>query len=143
MFGASIGKDVKVRPSARITYPWKVRIGGWSWIGDNVVLYSLGEITIGANVVVSQRSYLCAASHDYESSNFDMLAGAIKVEDSVWLAADVFVGPSVSIGAGAVVGARSSVFRDLAGGYVYFGNPLRQVRRRRSPSGADSVHTTT
>ena len=62
-FGAKIGKGVRVRPSARITYPWKVDIGDRCWIGDHAELYSLGPIRIGADSVVSQRSYICAASH--------------------------------------------------------------------------------
>src|SRR5271154_2778723 len=57
MFGCSVGKGVLVRPTAEITYPWKVAIGDYSWIGHNVTLYSLGEIRIGANAVVSQGSY--------------------------------------------------------------------------------------
>src|SRR6185437_4485627 len=72
LFGAKIGKQVIIRPSATITYPWKVSIGDYSWIGDNVELYSLGNITIGANAVVSQRSYLCAGTHNYQSIAFDI-----------------------------------------------------------------------
>src|SRR4051812_46747933 len=64
LFGARIGDKVLVRPTARITYPWKVSIGNHSWIGDEAILYSLGEIEIGANVVISQRSYICTGSHD-------------------------------------------------------------------------------
>ena len=56
LFGAKIGEKVIIRPTAQITYPWKVSIGDYSWIGDEVVLYSLGEIKIGANTVISQRS---------------------------------------------------------------------------------------
>jgi putative colanic acid biosynthesis acetyltransferase WcaF len=55
-FGAKIGKNVIIRPSAKFTYPWKIKIGDYSWIGDDVVLYSLGEIEIGAHTVVSQKS---------------------------------------------------------------------------------------
>jgi putative colanic acid biosynthesis acetyltransferase WcaF len=64
-FGATIGKKVLVRPSVKITYPWKVSIGDYSWIGDDVYFISLGEIEIGRNTVISQKSYLCTGSHDY------------------------------------------------------------------------------
>ena len=57
-----------------ITYPWKLSIGDYSWIGDNVVLYSLGEIEIGSNSVISQNSYLCTGSHDYTKESFDIFA---------------------------------------------------------------------
>ena len=60
LFGARIGKSVHVRPSARITYPWKVSIGDRAWVGDDAVLYSLGEIIVGEDSVVSQKCYLYA-----------------------------------------------------------------------------------
>lgn len=129
-FGAHIGRHVRIRASATITYPWNVTIGDYAWIGDGVVLYSLGKIDIGAHTVVSQRSYLCAASHDYTTVEFDIFASALRIGDQAWVAADVFVGPGVTIGGGTVVGARSSVFCDLPGGVIAFGQPARVIRSR-------------
>jgi putative colanic acid biosynthesis acetyltransferase WcaF len=133
LFGCSLGKGVLVRPTAEITYPWKVSIGEYSWIGHNVTLYSLGEIHIGANVVVSQGSYLCAAAHDMQSPNFDIYDEPIFIDAEAWIAADVFVSPGVHIGRGAVVGARSTVLRDLPAMMVSFGNPAKPVRPRLMP----------
>jgi putative colanic acid biosynthesis acetyltransferase WcaF len=129
-FGARIGKNVILRPSVKITYPWKISIGDNSWIGDEVDLYSLGDITIGRDAVISQRSYICTGSHDFESLSFDIFSKPIVIEDQAWLATDVFVAPGITIGRGAVVGARSSVFKNVAGGYVYAGSPLREIRKR-------------
>lgn len=130
MFGAKIGKGVKLRPSMRTQFPWKVSIGDHSWIGDEVVLYSLGEIEIGANVVVSQRSYLCTGSHDYQVESFPIYAQKIVLEDECWLATDVYVAPNVKIGRGTVIGARSSVFHDLPAGIVAIGTPAKILRDR-------------
>jgi Acetyltransferase (isoleucine patch superfamily) len=130
LFGAKIGKGVIIRPSARITYPWKVSIGDFSWIGDDVVLYSLGEIHIGAHAVVSQRCYLCTGSHDYTRSTFDIYAKAIFVESCAWLATDVFVAPGIHIGMGAVIGARSSVFQDIPDLVVAMGSPAKPFKKR-------------
>ena len=124
------------RPSAplvEITYPWKVSIGDWSWIGDNVSLYSLGEIEIGDNVVISQNCYLCTGSHHFSRPSFDIYALKIVVEPESWIAADVFVAPGVRIGRGAVVGARSTVLHDLPAMMVCYGNPARPVRPRLGP----------
>lgn len=115
-FGARIGKGVLIRPTVQVTYPWKLSIGDYAWIGDEVVLYTLGEIKIGAHAVVSQRSYLCTGSHDYQRPTFDIYAKPIVIGEQAWLAADVFVAPGVEIGMGTVVGARSSVFKSLPGG---------------------------
>ena len=130
IFGAEIGKNVIVRPTATVTYPWKVKIGDYSWIGDDVTLYSFATIRIGRDVVISQKSYLCAGTHDYRSPNFDIHASEIVIEDEVWVAADVFVAPGVTIGKGAVVGSRSSVFSRLPEMMVCFGSPARPSHSR-------------
>lgn len=129
-FGAEIGIDVIIRPSAQITYPWKVKIGDFSWIGDDVVLYSLGEIEIGKNTVISQRSYLCTGSHDYTISDFPIYSEKIIIEDECWLATDVFVAPGKTIKKGTVVGARSSVFTNLDSYSIYAGTPAKFIKKR-------------
>lgn len=129
-FGARVGRGVIIRPSVRITYPWKVSIGDYAWIGDDVVLYSLGEIEIGTHAVVSQKSYLCASDHDYTQVDFPIRARKIAIGAEAWVAADVFVAPGVSIGQGAVIGARSSVFTDMPAGMVCFGYPCKPVKER-------------
>ena len=132
MFGAKIGKNVIIRPSVQITYPWKLSIGDYSWIGDDVVLYTLGNITIGSNAVVSQRSYICTGSHDYTKQTFDIFSKPIIIGNECWLATDVFVAPGVTIAQGMVVGARSSVYKTIEGSAaIYKGNPAVRVSDRK------------
>jgi putative colanic acid biosynthesis acetyltransferase WcaF len=130
LFGAEIGKRVLIRSSVKITYPWKIKIGDYSWIGDDVVLYSLGQINIGKNTVISQKSYICTGSHDYSSPSFDIFAKNVEIGNEVWIATDVFVAPGVCVGDGSVVGARSTVLHDLPSGKICFGNPARAVKDR-------------
>lgn len=130
LFGAKIGKGVIIRPSVKVTYPWKLKIGDYSWIGDDVTLYNLGHICIGSNVVISQKSYLCTGSHDYSVDSFDIFTRDVVVQDEVWIASDVFIHPGVVVGEGCVVAARSTVVSDLRGGYIYSGNPAIKVRDR-------------
>jgi len=94
------------------------------------VLYTLGEITIGANSVVSQKCYLCTGSHDFMSPHFDITASPIVIGEKCWLATDVFVAPGISVGDGTVVGARSSVFKSLPANKVCRGNPAVVIRER-------------
>jgi putative colanic acid biosynthesis acetyltransferase WcaF len=129
-FGAQIGEGVIIRPTATLTYPWRVKIGDHSWIGDDVVLYSFAEIVIGKDVVISQNSYLCAGTHDYRSRDFAIQALPIVIEDEAWVAADVFVAPGVIVGKGTVVGSRSSVFTSLPSMMVCVGCPARPVHSR-------------
>ena len=125
LFGAKIGQGVIIRPTARFTYPWKVAIGDRSWIGDDVVLYSIDLIEIGSNCVVSQKSYLCTASHDLHDPNFGLVTAPIRIGNGVWIATDCFVAQGVAIGANSVIGARSSVFRNIPAGQVAWGSPCK------------------
>ena len=125
LFGATIDPHVIIRPTARFTYPWKITIGHHSWIGDDVVFYSLDQITVGSNCVISQKSYLCTGSHDLQDRAFGLVTAPISIEDGVWVAADCFIAPGVAIGAGAVIGTRSSVFKDQPPGQVCWGNPCQ------------------
>lgn len=129
-FGARVGRGVIVRPTARMQFPWKVTLGDHCWIGDDVVLYSLGDVTVGAHAVVSQGSYLCTGSHDPTEVTFPIYAEPIVVEPECWIATDVYIGPGVTVGRGTIVGARSSVFEDLPAGKLCLGSPARAIRDR-------------
>jgi putative colanic acid biosynthesis acetyltransferase WcaF len=147
-FGARIGKGVRIRPSVGITYPWKLEVGDWCWIGDHVTLYTLGEIAIGANAVISQHSYICAASHDYTLPTFDIFSRPVHIGREAWLAAGVFVAPGVTIGNGAVIGARSVVLKDMPAMMVCAGHPATPLHPRVEKSAAphaapcaEEIHT--
>jgi putative colanic acid biosynthesis acetyltransferase WcaF len=129
-FGAKIGKHVQIYPSARIQYPWLLNIGDYTAIGDSVRLYNLGPLTIGSRVTISQFAHLCGGSHDYKSSDLKLLKLPITVEDDSWICADAFIGPNVKIGAGAVIGARSVVTRNVSPWCVVVGNPARKIGKR-------------
>ena len=129
-FGAKVGRNVVIRRTATITYPWKVSIGDYSWIGSEVVLYSLGEIVIGSHSVISQRSYLCGGSHEIDDLAFRITSAPIRIGNECWLATDVFVSPGVEIGHGTLVGARSTVTKSLPGGVIAMGTPARVIRDR-------------
>jgi putative colanic acid biosynthesis acetyltransferase WcaF len=139
LFGARIGRHVLLRPSVQVTYPWKLEIGDYSWIGDDVVLYTLGNVHIGAHAVLSQKSYICTGSHNPQRIGFDIFALPVWIGDQCWIASDVFVAPGVSIGDGAVIGARSTVFDDMPAGMVCRGNPAVPVRPRLADDGEDAV----
>lgn len=129
-FGAEIGKKTIIRPTVRVTYPWKVKVGDYSWLGDDVVLYSLDKISIGEHCVISQQSYLCTGSHDLSDRNFHLIVAPIEIGNGVWVATDCFVAPGIQIGSNATIGARSSVFQSIPSGYVAWGTPCKPVYPR-------------
>lgn len=124
-FGAQIGQGVNIRPTARFTYPWKIAIGDYSWIGDDVVLYSLDQIYIGQHCVISQKTYLCTGSHAMDDLAFSLVTAPIQIGNGVWIATDCFVAPGVQIGANAVIGARSTVLRSMPPQQVCWGSPCQ------------------
>lgn len=105
-------------------------MGDHSCLGDHVICYNVGGVRIGAHSTVSQYSHLCSSSHDYEHPNMRQTFAPIDIDDEAWVCADVFIGPGVHVGRAAVVGARSSVFRDVPPWMVVGGNPAAVIKRR-------------
>jgi len=130
LFGARIGSRSLVCGGVRVWEPWSLTMGRFSVLGDNVDVYNLAPISIGSNVVVSQRAFLCSASHDYKNTAFPLFAKPIIIHDNAWIAAQSYVGPGVTIGNGAVIGACSVVTRDMPDWMICAGNPCRPIKPR-------------
>jgi len=129
-FGAEVGANVNIYPSALIYYPWNLEIGDDSSIGEWALVYNLGRVTIGARTTISQRAHLCAGTHDYRNPTLPLIKPPIVIGDEVWVCADAFIGPSVTVANGAVVGACSVVTRDVKSLAVMAGNPAKFVKTR-------------
>lgn len=135
MFGASIGKNVLVCGGVKVSIPWQLTMGDYAVLGDYVDVYNLAPVFIGDHAVVSQKTYLCAASHDYTRTDFPLYSKPITVGAQCWVASGVFVGPGITLHEGCVVGANAVVTKDVAAWMVAAGNPCRPIKPRelRSP----------
>lgn len=129
-FGARIGARVNIRPTARIEIPWNLDIGGYSSVGDFAVIYNLGVVTIGRRVTISQYAQICAGTHDYTRPDLPLVRPPITIGDDAWIAASAFVGPGVTVGSRAVLGACGVAMKNLEPGMVYAGNPARPIKPR-------------
>ncbi len=129
-FGAKIGKGSIIHASAEIWAPWNLEVGQITCVGPHAILYNPGKIRLGSKVVISQYSYLCTATHQYDNKLNTLYWKDINVCDYAWIAADSFVGPGVTIGEGAVVGARGCVFKDVEPWTVVGGNPAKFIKKR-------------
>src|SRR5205809_8142572 len=112
-FGARIGRNVHVYPSATIYFPWNLEAGDESAIGEQAFIYNLGRVTLGPRVTISHRAPLCAGTHDHTKPAFPLLRPPIVICSDAWICADAFVGPGVPIGEGAIVGARAVAMKDV------------------------------
>lgn len=130
-FGAKIGKNSGVYASVKIWAPWNLEMGDFSCLGPEVDCYNQGKITIGNQTNISQKTYLCASSHDFTIPNFPLILKPIQIGNQVWVAADAFIGPGVSIGEGAVVGAKAAVFKNVDSWTVVGGNPAKFLKERK------------
>lgn len=129
-FGAKIPLGSLVYSSCKIWGPWNLQIGRYSCIGPNSEIYNRAPVIIEDNVVVSQGSFLCTASHDISDSKHSVIMKPIILKEHCWVAADAFVYMGVTIGEGAVVGARACVFKDVEPWTVVGGNPAKYIKQR-------------
>lgn len=130
LFGAEIHPSCTIRRTVRIECPWNLTMGRNCSLGDRAVIYCLGKVTLGDRVSVSQHAHICAGSHDFRLPDLPLLRPPITIESDVWIAADAFVGPDVTIHKGAILGARGCAFRDLDGWSIYGGNPAMKIADR-------------
>ncbi len=129
-FGARVGRGVVIKPRVNIHFPWKLSVGDFTWIGEEVFILNFEPVDIGTQACVSQRSFLCTGNHDYRQPEMTYRNAPIRVEDGAWIGAQCFVGPGVVIGREAVVTAGSIVTRNQPAGKVCGGNPCVAIKDR-------------
>jgi putative colanic acid biosynthesis acetyltransferase WcaF len=131
LFGARIGRACRVYGSVRVWDPANLELGANVLIGREAIVYNQGHIAIGTGTVISQRAHLCASSHRIGDPHFQLVLKPIAIGADCWVAAEAFVGPGVTIGEGAVLGARGALFEDAVAWTVYRGNPAIAIAERR------------
>jgi putative colanic acid biosynthesis acetyltransferase WcaF len=130
LFGAKIGNGAKVAASTMIWAPWNLTMEECASLSDFVICYNVDKVYLGPSAIVSQFSILCTASHDIRYLNFPLVTKSIIIKERAWVGMDSFVGMGVTIGEFAVVGARSSVFKDVEQMSVVAGSPAKFIKNR-------------
>ncbi len=131
LFGARIGKNVLIKPSINIKYPWKLTIGHHSMIGENVWIDNLEEVVIGCNVCLSQGSMLLSGNHNYKKTSFDLILGKIILEDGVWICAKSIVCANVICKSHSILSVNSTATNNLEPYSIYSGTPAKKIRDRK------------
>jgi putative colanic acid biosynthesis acetyltransferase WcaF len=130
LFGAKIGKGVLIKPCVNIKYPWKLSIDDYSWVGENVWIDNLNDVSIGKNVCISQGAMLLTGNHNYKKTTFDLMIGTITLEEGSWIGAKSLVGPNVVCKSHSILAINSVAAQDLEPYTIYQGNPAQKVRQR-------------
>ncbi|MGF1572253.1 MAG: putative colanic acid biosynthesis acetyltransferase [Sumerlaeia bacterium] len=129
-FGAKIGKNVHIYPNVKITQPWELSIDSYSAVGDGVILYNLGPMVIEKEVTISQRAHLCGGTHDFRDRKMPLIKETVRICRGAWICTEAFVGPGITIGEEAVVGARAVVVKDVPKRTIVGGNPAKPLGER-------------
>lgn len=130
-FGAKIGKGAAIYASARIWAPWNLSMEPHSCLGDYVDCYNPAPIRLGVGAIVSQYTYLCTATHDFNDIDHPLVVAPITIGDFAWVTADCFISPGTEVGQGAVVLARSTVLQSIPAWEVWGGSPARKLSERK------------
>jgi putative colanic acid biosynthesis acetyltransferase WcaF len=131
LFGAKIGRNVYFKPGIRVKFPWYLSIGDYCWIGEDVWIDNLAQVSIESHVCVSQAVYLCTGNHDWSARNMRLFRRPIRLRTGCWVGARSVVGPGVTVGEGAILSMGSVATRDLEAFGIYAGNPAAFVRERK------------
>lgn len=130
-FGAAVGTGALIKPGVNIKYPWKLRIGDHSWIGENVWIDNLSDVVIGNSVTISQGALLLTGSHNHTKEKFDFISLPVVLEDGVWIGARGIVFGGVTAGSHSILGMNSVAEKNLQPYLIYKGNPAVPVIERK------------
>jgi len=130
LFGAKVHPSSVVYSGAKIYAPWNLEIGAHSCIASGVDCYNADKVIIGDHVIISQKASIYTASHDVNAPDFAWFSKPVVIQNQAWVAAECFIMAGVTIGEGAVVGARAAVFKDVEPWTVVGGNPAKFIKNR-------------
>jgi putative colanic acid biosynthesis acetyltransferase WcaF len=129
-FGASIGRNVIIKPGVKIKYPWRLTIGDSAWIGERAWLDNMEDVEVGPHAVISQGAYVCTGNHDWGDPGMGLVPAPVGIGHGAWVAAFARVGPGVRVASNSVVALGAVLLTDTEPSGVYAGNPATRVATR-------------
>lgn len=130
VFGAKVGNHVVIKPWVKIKFPWKLSLGNYVWLGEEVWIDNLSIIQIGDHACISQGAFLLTGNHNYKKKSFDLYTDGIIVEDGVWIGARAVVSGGVHLGSHCVLTVASFTSKDLKPYTINQGNPAQVIKQR-------------
>lgn len=130
LFGAKVGIGVVIKPRVNIKYPWFLKVGNHTWIGEDVWIDNLTQVNIGNNCCLSQGAMLLTGNHNYKKSTFDLITRSITLEDGAWVGAKAVVTPGSKMKSHALLSVGSVSSGVMEPYKIYQGNPAVIIRER-------------
>ena len=130
LFGAKIGRGMIIKPGVNIKYPWRLNIGDYSWLGEDVWIDNIAEVKIESNVCISQGAYICTGNHNWALKHFPLETLKIVIEEGAWIGAKAIIGPGVTVKSHSVIAIGSVVTKDTEPYTIYKGNPAVSIKKR-------------
>jgi putative colanic acid biosynthesis acetyltransferase WcaF len=130
LFGAKIDRGVVIKPGVNVKYPWHLSVGDYAWVGENVWIDNLTQVSIGNHACISQGAYLLTGNHDFTKNTFDLIVKSVTIEDGVWIGAKAIVCPGVTCRSHSVLTAAAVATNDLQPYTIYSGTPAQTVKQR-------------
>lgn len=136
------GKSVQLGDNVR--FGKGVYLGAWSTgklvMGDNCyigrwsIILAHQSVIIGNDCLIAPGCHITDVNHGIDHGELirkqPLESKPIRIGDDVWVGAGSSVLPGVTIGQGAVIGARSVVTHDVPEGAIVVGVPARILRYR-------------
>lgn len=129
-FGATVGRQVRIKPGVKVKFPWRLTVGDFAWIGENVWIDNIAPVIIENHVCLSQGVYLCTGNHNWNHPDFKLIPAPIYIQESSWIAAKSVIGPGVTVGKGAVLTLGGVTGQSLEPMIIYGGNPAQPIKKR-------------
>lgn len=139
-----LGEDTVLKRHLQIDIPETVSIGSHCRLAQGAYIGGAGGVTIGDWVGFGPDVKIWSSNHRFEDPDRPCLLQGddhkpVIIEDDVWLGANVFVAPGVTIGKGAIVAAGAVVNKSIPPYAQVAGNPGRVVGWRRTPPAATAA----
>ena len=124
----------------------RIALGDWVFLGENSRIWSSNQVVVGDRVLISHdvnihdtNGHPIDAIARFEQTQAIILSGhpndittiasaPVTIGDDAWIGFGATVLKGVTIGAGAIIAARSLVTKNVAAGTMVAGNPARLMR---------------
>ena len=117
-----------------------LKIGKNCQINDFVHIAAIKKIIIGDNVLIASKVFISDHNHGNYSSEIHsspdinpqerkLYSNPIKIEDNVWIGESVSILPGVTIGRGTIIGANTTVTKNIPEECIVVGNPGKIIKK--------------